>query len=481
MKRMHLATFNFLVITCFFLTAVNAQTTKKHTEKFTVNEEVDIHVNTSHTNVKFETWDRNEIEVTFTLDADEKVEELFKQWNFEATGNSNTVNIESKSGHNFDMENFQFDFDMEDFDFDMKDFDVKMDNFNIDLSDLNLDIDNMVTEIMEGLNLADMPLSPFGKDGDFDGDEYKKNPNAYLKKLNDKNGTQVSRKEADQWMADIKTWADNIEVQVEKNIDLGNLDKQIGEQTKEIQESVEKWEKEHGTQIKEMTDKIEKQLEGMDFDQFENFNKFDQERANTKRTIHIKLPKKAKLHLNIRYGEVTLAENLRNINADLNYASLSANTINGEDTDISAAYALVIVDHWQNGHLDLKYCNDITIKKATKINLNAQGTDIVIGTLLNTGLIHSAYGDLVIQKLGTNLKELNLVLDYGSALLPLPSNAVDLTYIGDRHSSFSFPEKCKVVSDTKEGIHRMVKAYNQKQNSGNVLSIRANHGDLTIK
>ncbi len=260
MVRIHLKIFNFLAITCFFLTTVNAQTAKKHTEKFTVNEEVNIHVNTTHTNVKFETWDKNEVEVTFTLEADEKTDELFGEWDFKATENGNKIIIESKSGHHFDMEDFQVDFDM-------KDFDLNMEGFNIDLSDLNLNIDNMVSGIIDGLNLEDIPPSPFGKDADFDGDEYRKNPDAYLKKQNDKYNTQVTRKQADQWLDDLEEWADGIDVKVDEsiNLDLEGLDERIAEQTKEIEESVGKWEKENEIKIQEMTENIEKQLEKMVF------------------------------------------------------------------------------------------------------------------------------------------------------------------------------------------------------------------------
>ena len=166
---------------------------------------------------------------------------------------------------------------------------------------------------------------------------------------------------------------------------------------------------------------------------------------------------------------------------DLNYASLSANTIYGAGTDISAAYGLVFVDHWKNGRLNLKHCKDITIKRITNINLNTQGTDVFIGTLLNSGLIKSAYGDLEIKNVGVALNDLELFLDYSSAMLPLPANAVDFTYKGNKGSTFELPKKYKVVSDTEDGIYRVVKAYNQKRYSGNVLSVLANHGAIIIK
>ncbi len=500
MIKIHRVVYSLVAITCFLITTVNAQTTKTHTEKFNVDEEVNIDINTTHTNIKFETWDRNEVEVTFILETDEKIEERFKQWDFKATGNSNTVTIESNSNYEFDMTNFQFDFNVEDFDFDfdIENLEMDLENLNLDVSDLNLNIDNMVSDIMLGMNLEDLPTSPFGKDISFNGDKYEKNPEAYLKKMNAKHGTQVTEKEVDQWMEDIEKWTENIEIKIDES--------EISERSKEIEKKMEKWQKENEPKLKEMTKKMEKwqkenepklkemtkkieaqakkmeeQMEKIDFEKFENFNHFDQNKSNIKKTIHIKLPKKAKLNLNVRYGEVTLAENLRNINADLNYATLSANTINGAGTEISASYAPVYVDHWRNGQLKLNHCRNIKIAKATKIDINAQGTDVIIGTLLDSGFIRSAYGDLEIQKLGKDLKSLNLIVDYGTARLYLPSSALDVSYTGNQQSVFSLSKKCKIISDSNEGKRRVVKAYNQKQNSGNLLSILANYGELSIK
>lgn len=483
MKKRHLITFNLLLVYGLVFTAAHAQTSKKHTEKFKVNEAVSIHVNTSHTNVKFETWDKNEVEVTFILEAKEKVDELFDKWKYSASGDQDKITIKSGSGSYLDMEDFDFDFDMKDFNLNMEDLNMNLDNLNIELSNLNLDVDNMVNNIMDSLNLEDIPSSPFGKGADFNGAEYEKDPDAYLKKMNKKHGTQITRQEADQWLEEINKWSEGIEIRMEKmeEMNFNGLEKQIEEQAKEFEKSMEKWEKENGSRIKEMTKKIEEQMKDFDFEIYQQFNYFDQERSDIKKTIHIKLPKKAKLHMNIRYGEVTLAENLQNINADLNYASLSANTIKGKNTEISASYAPIFVDHWRNGQLKLNYCNDITIKEITTIDLKAQGTDIIIGTLLNSGVIHSSYGDLEIKKLGTNLKALTLELDYGSALLHLPAWALDLKFEGNQDSSLSLPKKINVISDTREGRNRVVKAYTQKPNSGQALSILANYGDLTIR
>jgi hypothetical protein len=476
MLKINLVIFNLFAISFLFVSTVNAQTTKEHTQKMVVNNSVDIHVNTSHANVKFESWDKNEVEVTFTMEAPENIEEQFKKWQFDVSGNKEKVTISSQSNFEFDMEGFEFD--MGNFELNMEGFEFNMDELDIELGELNLDnIDIMVSDMITDLNINDMPVSPFGKDVDFDSDTYQKDPDAYLKKMNSQHDTQVTKSEVDAWMDKLDEWSEEFEVRVENSFDFEKLE----EQTKKYEERVKTWEQENREKIKQMTEQIEQQMEKMNFEQFENFNYFDQENSDVKKTILIKIPKNAKLHLNIRYGEVTLAENLRNINAELNYASLTAKSINGNSTDISASFAPVYVNHWQDGHLSLNHCQNITIQIANKIALESQGTDIFIGTLLNSGRIKSAYGDLEINKIDPDFDDLSLTVDYGKALIYLDPPSLDIEYEGVGKSTFSLPENWNVTSDITTEKHRTVKAFYKKPNTGKVLAVNTNYGNLTIK
>ncbi len=476
MIKIHRVIFSLIAVTFLFLSNVEAQNTKKHTEKFTVDNDVTIHISSSHTNVEFETWDKNEVEITFVMETEENIEESFKKWDFSASGTNNKIEIESNPSFDFDFENFQLDLNLQD-------LDLNMEELNIQLGELDLgNIDVIVSDMLEDMNLDDLPESPFGGHINFDGNKYEKDPDAYLKKLNDKYNTNITKQEVEQWMDDIDQWSKEIEVNLDgKSEEFEEMERKLSEQTKELEESVEKWEKENKGKLEEMTRKLEEQIEGMNFEQFENFDYFNQDNSKVKKTIRIKMPKKAKLNLDVRYGEVSLADNTINMNADLNYATLSAKTINGADTDISASYAPVYVNHWEDGHLSLNHCNQITIEKATKIALDAQGTDIYIGTLLSSGWFKSAYGNLEINKLEDSLKDLELTVDFGSALINLAKIPIDVRYNGKGKNFIALPNELQVISDTTAGKTRTLTAYNQKQNSGKILAINSNFGELTIK
>ena len=73
------------------------QTTYK--ESFDINKDAVVEVNTSHTNVVFETWDKNKVEVYAYIDDDKlskkEKQELFDNWEIDVLGNSKKVVISS--------------------------------------------------------------------------------------------------------------------------------------------------------------------------------------------------------------------------------------------------------------------------------------------------------------------------------------------------------------------------------------------------
>src|SRR5690606_31964833 len=75
-------------------TALGQQKTK---QTFTVNNDVIIDLNTSHTNIKFETWNKNKVEVEAFIESDalsqKELDELFNSWNLSILGTNEKVKI----------------------------------------------------------------------------------------------------------------------------------------------------------------------------------------------------------------------------------------------------------------------------------------------------------------------------------------------------------------------------------------------------
>lgn len=103
-----------LVLFCTGLLTANAQKLeKKYTEKFNVNKDVVIDVNTRYTDIEIETWDRNEVIIEAYIQIEEEVdkeaiEDYLEKWKFEALGNKSTVKISSKSSGLIDIHTFDF-------------------------------------------------------------------------------------------------------------------------------------------------------------------------------------------------------------------------------------------------------------------------------------------------------------------------------------------------------------------------------------
>ena len=83
------------------------------------------------------------------------------------------------------------------------------------------------------------------------------------------------------------------------------------------------------------------------------------------------MPKSTKLKMNVRHGEVKLAENTRNMDATLSYSRLLASTIDGEKTKIVASYSPVSVQRWNYGNLNLNFSEEVALKDVNILNLNA--------------------------------------------------------------------------------------------------------------
>jgi hypothetical protein len=85
-------------------TLANAQSS--YNERFNVGEDVLIEVNTSHTNVVFETWNKDVVEVEAFIDDDnlsaKEKKVVFDNWKLEVLGNSKKVVVNSNEGSLWD-------------------------------------------------------------------------------------------------------------------------------------------------------------------------------------------------------------------------------------------------------------------------------------------------------------------------------------------------------------------------------------------
>jgi len=95
----------------------------------------------------------------------------------------------------------------------------------------------------------------------------------------------------------------------------------------------EDYEEELQKRARRMEERIKKRTKGnLGFHQELN-KRFIEGPSKIKKTIKIKMPKGAKLKVNVRHGELKFA-NVSNLKADLSHSKLVANSIGGSSTSV---------------------------------------------------------------------------------------------------------------------------------------------------
>ena len=166
--------------------------------------------------------------------------------------------------------------------------------------------------------------------------------------------------------------------------------------------------------------------------------------SNVKRVIKIKMPKKAKLKLNVRHGELKVASAIHNAKGNVSHTFLVAERIDGSDTSINVSYSPMVINNWDNGSLGLNFVDNAQIKSANTLLLTSKSSNIAVDNLLNTGVINGSFGDLTISNLAETFNNLNLILENTDAVVDIPSNVnYSLFFSGNRSRYNNVPTKQK--------------------------------------
>ena len=116
------------------------------------------------------------------------------------------------------------------------------------------------------------------------------------------------------------------------------------------------------------------------------------------------MPKSTTIRMNVRHGEVKMAGDTKNLNANLNHASLFAATIDGDNTKIVASYSPISVQHWNYGDLQVDYSEKVELQEVHNLYLSATSSDVAIDKLSKVAFIKNNFGPLSINPFQINLK-----------------------------------------------------------------------------
>ncbi|WP_046745316.1 hypothetical protein [Kordia zhangzhouensis] len=448
---------------------------KKRTKKevFTVNKDITLEINTSHADVEFDTWNKNKVEIEATIEVENATEEeikaYFKKWNFSAVGNSEKITISSKGSHALFGNVGQFTI-AEPIVFEIPELEKL-----VEVEQL-AEIPEFPIHVMESLN-----------DIKFDYEAYQKDGEAYMKKWQKQWKENFDEKKFQEGM---EKWKEEFAKTQEKREELLKKYLEKQEDLTKIQEKVEKQAKKYQKQLEKQQRLLVERLEKNKHVQGQVFNLGNGENnlfyifsGNKKykvtKKIKIKMPKKAKLKLNVRHGEVTMAAVSENLNAKLSHAALYANVIDGAHTTIESSYAPIHVTTWNRGALKVNFVENVDLQLVNDINLMSNSSKVNVGTLGEKGIISGTFGNLLIHNIGENFSTLDIILENTDARIQLPKTAFKLYYIGSS-SEISYPETVKGI-ENKTQFNTIVRGYQTNSQTDKEININAKYSDVMLQ
>ncbi|MCK0147542.1 hypothetical protein MWU78_17945 [Arenibacter sp. F26102] len=471
-------------------------------ENFNVNNDVVLEINTSYADIEFETWNKNQVDVVAVVEledvSEEEAEKYFKNEPIKIIGNSKSISISTALGR----QEF-ITYSTEDFDIDF-------------LDQLNgvggAHTISPLVELPELPEMLDMPPLPPMNMQPFDYEAYKKDGEAYLKKWKkefDKGFNKDYQEKMEEWgrrMELKRAEIDKRRSEMEKNREHAQQErleklKYLQKQRVEIQEKnlehrenameLRQHARESGNDNKTITIEIDT-VDGMKrefifLDEshptapnvFYSIKKGGDKNFKVKKTINIKLPKSTKIKMNVRHGEVILAESTKNLSAILSYSTLLASTIDGDKTNIDVSYSPVSVQKWNYGQLKADYSDKVNIKEVENLTLSATFSDVNIDNLLNKAFIKNNFGPLSINSISKDFTDLDIDLHNAELRCVLPKSAFNIAVNGS-NSELVYPKELQMVK-TKNGYNTLSKGYHINKSSGKSIIINSKFTEVVLK
>ncbi|MEX1382731.1 hypothetical protein [Lutibacter sp.] len=534
--------YNLTTFILLFTVVVNAQTfDRKIKENFKVNSEVEVLINASYTDVEIETWNRNEVsfEAVMEVSGVEKSEanKILKKWKFEALGNKNIVKINSASGNmdfnlNFDfpeiemplveIPEFNFDFTKIEFpeipEFPEMEFDYeayKKDSLYLKKYKTNISehvekfrnsnwkkqLDSIrnspeFIKKMEALKIAGEKMAKELKESTwFKELDSMQNTPEYKKKMieMEKAGKKMAAKlKESTWFKETEARINSEEFkrsmeEAKKNAEKGRtealkLKEKYLEQaeltkieTEKVREEIKRL-KEEGK-----LDSLKNYSETVYF----NFNRDGNSKVKIKKHLKIKVPKKATFNLNVRHGKVTIPESNKKISANMSYGNFVGGIINGDKNQLTFANSPVTISSLISSNITLKNVPNSTFGTFENVNLFSNSSDVVINKIGVNVILNQKFGNLIVNDIDSDFKNLDLNFEYAKATIPLEK--LEANYTLDTSKS-----KLNPISENsdflKNAFMKILKkhetsikgSFKSTIKTDNIIKLKSNFSTITI-
>ena len=461
-----------LIIALGLLTSTSflaQEESKTFQERFIVAEDAVVNINTSYADIEFETWDKDEVAISATITLEgatkEEAENYFKNSPIEILGNSKEIKIASKSKNN--------------------DFFASFDSDHVfDHGGMRIEVPEIASFVVTVPEIApfpEMPPLPLTDAFTFDYEAYQKDGDDYMKKWQknfEKSFDKKHQKRLEEWAERMEERGEAIEERMEaynerREMLLEKRREKLEQREEKLQERREKIQEERA----ERSMIIQSNANSPNI--FYYTNEGEQKNFKIKKTIKISLPKSTRIKMDVRHGEVKLAENTKNLNANLSHSSLWAVTIDGEETTVSAAYTPVNVQKWNYGQLSTSYSEEISLSEVVQLQLQVTSSDVTIEKLFNKAFIKNDFGAVHVLELGNDFKELDVSVKNGELNVTVPKVATNI-YVKGNASTLKMPEGLQMI-ETKNGNTTIYKGHHLKSNSNKSIIITSDYSEVVLQ
>ena len=469
-KPAHIIILGLIVIKSFGQTQ-----TKTYSETFKVGGEAVLELNTSNADIEFDTWNKNQVSVEAVVEIEgltpQEAENYFRDHEVKIIGNSKKIEVSTGGGYNWNVATA-----------------INLEGLNIDIPEIPK-IEPFLLEIPEMSYVDAMPPVPVAPIPPFDYNAYKEDGEKYLQEWQN----NVQRNYGEDYRKKMEDWAEKMAVKREqmekKRKEMAEVRAKAREQMEEARSQQREAqqiarEKQHEAMAEQRVQKDIDRITFLNRDSGDNiyFRYSDGMNKNIKikKTIKIKMPKSVRLKMNVRHGEVKLAENTKNMSANLSYATLLASTIDGVKTNIMASYSPVTVKNWNEGQLQADYSENVDLKQVKVLTLNSISSNVTIDQMLNSALIKNSFGALNINYVSPDFSDLTIFLENTDLACTLPQSAFHIQ-INSTASDLKPPAglTLKKSEGNKEKIE--YKGYHIKETNEREITINSKYSDIVLK
>lgn len=432
MKTTRITRFSLFVLVAVLPQFMLAQSTKTYKESFDVNDDAVVKLAVSNSKIKIDTWNKNKVEVKTILktknDSEQDLDALFEAWKISALGNSERVEIKDhSSGENV----------------------MVFSNVPRPQQPPMPPRPPRPTKPTQPPNLPNI---------DFDYEAFEEEGKAYLEKFRKQLDSSDFRKK-------IRIWGEAFRDSIGMHRD--SLQKYRHE-LREHRETIRGYAK----QIKdEMAPLIEKMKARVKSEVMENpdFN-------NVERIIEIKIPKSAKLEVDIKHSEMDISS-VYEIDANLNYSGLQIDAVDGDFSEIALRYSKLNIGEINELNLIMNYSKDVVLKSVENLHADAKMSELHIENLSRQAIINGSYGKLNIELIQNNFELLDIKLKNSEANLKLPQTKFRF-YAKTASSNFNLNSEFDY--SLQKSFDHTIYQNSKATNSSKLINITADYSKVNL-